>query len=151
MPSNIFYAVPAVVFCVTFYVAQEYAFSELSTSILAALVPSALMACWQWAKGRQEEEQGLREKILEHLGRQEEEQELKQKLLEHMDAQDNAMRTVLRNDLEAYHRRFVNRGGITTREHELAHMTYLAYHDVLHANGTGTKLWEEIDELPLID
>lgn len=59
------------------------------------------------------------------------------------------MRTLLRNEMVAAHREYVEeRKSITLESLEYVEETYEAYH-ALGGNGSGTKLWEDIKRLPI--
>ncbi len=63
----------------------------------------------------------------------------------------SGMRTLLRNELVAMHREWAEEKGYVTLEAlEYAQETYEAYHG-LGGNGSGTKLWEDINALPVRD
>ena len=63
----------------------------------------------------------------------------------------SGMRTLLRNELVAMHREWAEeKGYITLEALEYAQETYEAYHG-LGGNGSGTKLWEDLNALPVRD
>ena len=59
------------------------------------------------------------------------------------------IKTLLRNELVASHREWVEEKGYVTLEAlEYIEDTYNCYH-TLKGNGSGTKLWEDIKKLPV--
>lgn len=61
------------------------------------------------------------------------------------------VKTLLRNELVAAHREWVEeKGYITLEALEYIEDTYKCYH-AMKGNGSGTKLWEDIKALPVKD
>lgn len=68
-----------------------------------------------------------------------------------MKALVDGMRTLLRNELVRMHREYVEeKGCISLEALEYAQQTYQSYH-ALRANGSGDKLWKDIQSLPIKD
>lgn len=71
------------------------------------------------------------------------------KMQEQEDKQAEVNRTLLRNELVRMHREWVEeKGYITLEAREYAEKTYMAY-NAIPANGSGTKLWKDIEALPI--
>ena len=67
------------------------------------------------------------------------------------DAMQMGMRSLLRNALMETHRRCViQQGYCEVSDKEIAERNYIAYHD-LGGNGTGTRLYSAIMDLPVKD
>lgn len=65
------------------------------------------------------------------------------------EAQKKGIRSILRNELVSMHRCLVERQGwCTLEDKEYAERTYEPYHE-LGGNGTGTRLFKDIMELPI--
>lgn len=80
-----------------------------------------------------------------------EEKEWRQLLLDRLDRGDRANRALLRKELIASHREWVEeKGYITLQALKDCENTYEVYHE-LGGNGTATKLWLDISALPLKD
>lgn len=63
----------------------------------------------------------------------------------------DGVKTLLRNELVAAHREWVEeKGYITLEALEYTEDTYNCYH-AMKGNGSGTKLWEDINALPVKD
>lgn len=68
---------------------------------------------------------------------------------ERLDKLEDGSRTNLRNDLVRMHREWAEeKGSITLEALEFCEKTYESYH-CLNGNGTGTKLWNDIEALPV--
>ena len=83
------------------------------------------------------------EKIDEHFD------DIDQKIEDQQSRQSEVNKALLRNELVSMHREWVEeKGYITLEALEYAQKTYDAY-AAIPANGSGKKLWEEINELPV--
>lgn len=60
------------------------------------------------------------------------------------------VRSLLRNELVKAHRDTTTRGGCSLLEKEIAERNYNAYHD-LGGNGTGTAMFAQIMDAPIVD
>lgn len=60
------------------------------------------------------------------------------------------VKALLKNELKQYHTEYVQRSSIQSDEFENFETIYTAYHN-LGGNGTGTKYWEDIQSLPIVD
>ena len=121
---------------------------DLQIIAYAVLVLVAMFGVWvtNASKHRKERE------AAEERYRQEkdaEEQEWRQELKERLDRGDKSDRVLLRNELVSMHREWVEeKGYITLEPLEYAKNTYEVYHE-LKGNGSGTKLWKDIQALPV--
>ena len=58
---------------------------------------------------------------------------------------------ILRDRIKQAHRYYKGKGGISPTGLENIEAIYIVYHDQLHKNGVGEKLYKEIKELPIKD
>lgn len=58
---------------------------------------------------------------------------------------------ILRDRIKQAHRYYKNKGGISPTGLENIEAIYIVYHDQLHKNGVGEKLYNEIKQLPIKD
>lgn len=80
--------------------------------------------------------------------------ELAQKLDDACDTDSvlaDGVAAILRDRIKQAHRYYKNKGGISPTGLENIESIYIVYHDQLHKNGVGEKLYKEIKELPIKD
>lgn len=65
-------------------------------------------------------------------------------------AQERGIRELLWGELKKLHAEAVERGGLTIEDRRHLENTYAAYHN-LGGNGTGTRLYKDAMEMPVID
>nr|AHF24287.1 hypothetical protein [uncultured bacterium Contig1770] len=114
---------------------------EYLQKIAIAIAPTAVTLCGGWiaqiTKRMEEEERRRDERVAEEAEKRE--------------AERMALRALLRNELVRMHREWVEQKGYITLEAlEFARQTYDAYH-AIGGNGTGTKLFEDMEALPIME
>ncbi|SEO92412.1 hypothetical protein [Denitrobacterium detoxificans] len=123
---------------------------EYLQKIAIAIAPTAVTLCGGWIASitkRMEEEERRREERAEEEERRREERAEKE--AEKREAERMALRALLRNELVRMHREWVEQKGYITLEAlEYARQTYEAYH-AIGGNGTGTKLFEDMEALQI--
>lgn len=65
------------------------------------------------------------------------------------DAVEEGMLALLHNQLFQTGMAYISRGWVTSSEMENYERMYVAYHDGLDGNGTGTQIYERVMELPM--
>lgn len=65
-------------------------------------------------------------------------------------ALSNGMQILLKENLKKLHKEYVDRGSITSDEFDDFKFQYDTYHS-LGGNGTGTKWYDEVCDLPIVD